>query len=212
MVETKRFRHVLRKALRHRFLSSLLVILGAHDLTGNIGRFKPVSIPVRRMIVHRSYNPATFENDLALLELERPVVFQPHIYVQVPILSNQKCQKMFMLAGHVKAIRDNFVCAGYDGGNRDSCELVGLLSGFLERRRRLAGKAPVSLLGARVVALGRDLSAPPPNSSTVASDLPNLRHLPPRLSLAFFLHRSFFVTNADAACVTRLSHLVMNSA
>nr|XP_050033986.1 serine proteinase stubble-like isoform X1 [Dermacentor andersoni]XP_050033987.1 serine proteinase stubble-like isoform X1 [Dermacentor andersoni] len=140
------------------FLSSLLVILGAHDLSGNIGRFKPVSIPVRRMIVHRSYNPATFENDLALLELERPVVFQPHIvpiclpgrnedftgmpsyvtgwgklshggsvpnvlqYVQVPILSNQKCQKMFMLAGHVKAIRDNFVCAGYDGGNRDSCE------------------------------------------------------------------------------------------
>lgn len=140
------------------FLSSLLVILGAHDLTGNIGRFKPVSIPVRRMIVHRSYNPATFENDLALLELERPVVFQPHIvpiclpgrnedftgrtsfvtgwgklshggsvpnvlqYVPVPILSNQKCQKMFMLAGHAKAIRDNFVCAGYDGGNRDSCE------------------------------------------------------------------------------------------
>lgn len=91
-------------------------------------------------------------------------------------------------------------------------QLVGLLSGFLARRRRLAGKAPVSLLGARVVALGRDLSAPPPNSSTVASDLPNLRHLPPRLSLAFFLHRSFFVTNTDAACVTRLSHLVMNSA
>lgn len=140
------------------FLSSLLVILGAHDLSGDIGRFKPVSIPVRRMIVHRRYNPATFENDLALLELERPVVFQPHIvpiclpgrnedftgrtsfvtgwgklshggtvpnvlqYVQVPILSNEKCQKMFQLAGHIKSIRENFVCAGYDGGNRDSCE------------------------------------------------------------------------------------------
>ncbi|KAH6931703.1 hypothetical protein HPB50_027249 [Hyalomma asiaticum] len=140
------------------FLSSLLVILGEHDLSGDIGRFKPVSIPVRRMIVHRRYNPATFENDLALLELERPVVFQPHIvpiclpernedftgrnsfvtgwgklshggsvpnvlqYVQVPILSNQKCQKMFSLAGHSKAIKDNFVCAGYDAGSRDSCE------------------------------------------------------------------------------------------
>lgn len=140
------------------FLSSLLVILGEHDLSGDIGRFKPVSIPVRRMIVHRRYNPATFENDLALLELERPVEFQPHIvpiclpgrnedftgrtsyvtgwgklshggsvpnvlqYVQVPILSNEKCQKMFLLAGHIKSIRENFVCAGYDGGNRDSCE------------------------------------------------------------------------------------------
>ncbi|XP_077562671.1 uncharacterized protein LOC144178587 isoform X1 [Haemaphysalis longicornis] len=140
------------------FLSSLLVILGEHDLSGDFERLKPISIPVRRMIVHRHYNPATFENDLALLELERPVVFQPHIvpiclparnedftgrtsyvtgwgklshggsvpnvlqYVQVPILSNNKCQQMFMLAGHVKAIRENFVCAGYDRGNRDSCE------------------------------------------------------------------------------------------
>ncbi|KAH8024041.1 hypothetical protein HPB51_020799 [Rhipicephalus microplus] len=43
-------------------------------------------------------------------------------YVQVPILSNEKCQKMFLLAGHIKSIRENFVCAGYDGGNRDSCE------------------------------------------------------------------------------------------
>ncbi|EEC01638.1 serine protease, putative, partial [Ixodes scapularis] len=141
------------------FLSSLLVVLGEHDLSGDYETMKPVSVPVRRMVVHRNYNPATFENDLALLELERPVTFQPHIvpiclpgknedftgrtsyvtgwgklshggsvpnvlqYVQVPILSNNRCQKMFMLAGHVKAIRDNFVCAGYDRGNRDSCEV-----------------------------------------------------------------------------------------
>ncbi|CAN7984352.1 unnamed protein product [Ixodes hexagonus] len=140
------------------FLSSLLVVLGEHDLSGDYEKMKPVSVPVRRMIVHRHYNPATFENDLALLEMERPVTFQPHIvpiclpgknedftgrtsyvtgwgklshggsvpnvlqYVQVPILSNNRCQKMFMLAGHAKSIRDNFVCAGYDRGNRDSCE------------------------------------------------------------------------------------------
>ncbi|KAK8766775.1 hypothetical protein V5799_006448 [Amblyomma americanum] len=140
------------------FLSSLLVILGEHDLSGDYERLKPVSIPVRRMVVHRHYNPATFENDLALLELERPVVFQPHIvpiclpqgdedftgrtsyvtgwgklshggsvpnvlqYVQVPILNNSHCQQMFMEAGHIKSIKKNFVCAGYDRGNRDSCE------------------------------------------------------------------------------------------
>ncbi|XP_064471729.1 serine protease filzig-like isoform X2 [Ornithodoros turicata] len=140
------------------FLSSLLVVLGEHDLSGDYESLKPVSIPVKRMVVHRNYNPATFENDLALLELERPVEFKPHIvpiclpernedftgrtsyvtgwgklshggsvpnvlqYVQVPILSNNKCQKMFKIAGHVKSIRENFVCAGYDHGNRDSCE------------------------------------------------------------------------------------------
>lgn len=29
---------------------------------------------------------------------------------------------MFLSAGHVKAIRDTFVCAGYTDGGKDSCE------------------------------------------------------------------------------------------
>lgn len=29
---------------------------------------------------------------------------------------------MFLTAGHVKAIRDTFVCAGYLDGGKDSCE------------------------------------------------------------------------------------------
>ena len=37
---------------------------------------------VRRVIVHRQYDAATFANDIALLELDSPVAFDEHI---VPI-------------------------------------------------------------------------------------------------------------------------------
>ncbi|GBL77171.1 Serine proteinase stubble [Araneus ventricosus] len=110
------------------------------------------------MVVHRHYNAQTFENDLALLEMEAPVEFLPYVVpiclphrnedftgkmafvtgwgkltaggdvpnilqeVQVPIVSNGECQRMFYQAGHHKAIRSNFVCAGYTSGGQDSCE------------------------------------------------------------------------------------------
>ncbi|XP_022242785.1 transmembrane protease serine 9-like [Limulus polyphemus] len=140
------------------FLASLLVVLGEHDVGGDLESLKPVVKNVKRMIVHRNYNAQSFENDLALLELETPVQFQPHIvpiclpeneedftgktafvsgwgklfhggpvpevlqYVKVPIVRNSKCQQMFLKAGHIKAIRDNFICAGYETGGQDSCE------------------------------------------------------------------------------------------
>ncbi|XP_076311603.1 uncharacterized protein LOC143225667 [Tachypleus tridentatus] len=140
------------------FLASLLVVLGEHDVGGDFESLKPVVKNVKRMIVHRNYNAQSFENDLALLELETPVQFQPHIvpiclpkdgedftgktafvsgwgklfhggpvpeilqYVKVPIVRNSKCQQMFLEAGHIKAIRDNFICAGYETGGQDSCE------------------------------------------------------------------------------------------
>lgn len=62
-----------------RFLGSLVVVLGEYDLTGDIENLKPVARAVRRMIVHRDYNPSTFENDIALLELEAPFRIQPHV-------------------------------------------------------------------------------------------------------------------------------------
>ena len=34
---------------------------------------------VKRVIVHRQYDAATFENDLAILELESPVHYDSHI-------------------------------------------------------------------------------------------------------------------------------------
>jgi len=42
--------------------------------------------------------------------------------VKLPILANSDCQQMFLDAGHVKAIRDTFICAGYLTGGKDSCE------------------------------------------------------------------------------------------
>jgi hypothetical protein len=64
------------------FLGSLVVVLGEYDLTGDIEKLKPVAKPVKRMVVHRDYNPNTFENDIALLELTSPFEVQPHV---VPI-------------------------------------------------------------------------------------------------------------------------------
>jgi secreted trypsin-like serine protease len=63
-------------------LGSLLVIGGDYDLTGDFENLKPVAKKVKRMIVHRDYNPNTFENDIALLELESKFEVQPHV---VPI-------------------------------------------------------------------------------------------------------------------------------
>ncbi|CAG0916241.1 unnamed protein product [Notodromas monacha] len=113
---------------------------------------------VKRVVVHRDYEPKTFENDIALLEMDKAVDFRPHIVpiclpegeedfvgqeaivsgwgrikyggsvpsvlmqVQVPIMKNAECQKMFEKAGHPKKIRDSFLCAGFETGQHDSCE------------------------------------------------------------------------------------------
>lgn len=65
-----------------RFLGSLVVIVGEYDLSHDAEKLKPVAKPVKRMIIHRDYNPNTFENDIALLELESSFDIQPHV---VPI-------------------------------------------------------------------------------------------------------------------------------
>lgn len=64
------------------FLASLVAVFGENDISGDSEAKKPVSRNVRKVIVHRQYDPATFENDLALLELETPIKFDAHI---VPI-------------------------------------------------------------------------------------------------------------------------------
>lgn len=61
------------------FLASLEAVFGELDISGNLESKRPISRKVRRVIVHRQYDAATFENDLALLELEHPVQFDSHI-------------------------------------------------------------------------------------------------------------------------------------
>ena len=43
--------------------------------------------------------------------------------VSVPIINKVKCQTMFTKSGHKKIVRDSFLCAGYDDGKKDSCEV-----------------------------------------------------------------------------------------
>ncbi|XP_041983315.1 serine protease filzig [Aricia agestis] len=61
------------------FLASLVAVFGENDISGDFEPRKPVAKNVRRVIVHRQYDAATFENDLALLELDSPVKFDAHI-------------------------------------------------------------------------------------------------------------------------------------
>lgn len=68
--------------LRRSFLASLVAVFGEFDISNELEPKRSVTKNVRRVIVNRGYDPATFENDLALLELESPVQFDEHI---VPI-------------------------------------------------------------------------------------------------------------------------------
>uniref|UniRef100_T1IUP9 Peptidase S1 domain-containing protein n=1 Tax=Strigamia maritima TaxID=126957 RepID=T1IUP9_STRMM len=61
------------------WLASLLVLLGEYDLTNENENLKTIQRNVRRVIAHRDFVQATFENDIALLEMDRPVDLQPHI-------------------------------------------------------------------------------------------------------------------------------------
>lgn len=61
------------------FLASLVAVFGEYDISGELESKRSVTKNVKRVIEHRQYNPATFENDLALLELESPIHYDTHI-------------------------------------------------------------------------------------------------------------------------------------
>lgn len=160
------------------------VELGEYDLTGPKEQMATMTRKVKRVVVHRDYKAPTFENDIAILELEKAIDRKPHIVpicmpqltdefegrtgivsgwgrlkygmsfhlplslhskqhyldpcsdcttggnvpnvlhqVSVPIMNNTKCQTMFTNSGHKKTVRESFLCAGYDEGKKDSCEV-----------------------------------------------------------------------------------------
>lgn len=61
------------------FLASLVAVFGEFDISGELESKRSLSKNVKRVIVHRQYDAATFENDLALLELESAVTYDQHI-------------------------------------------------------------------------------------------------------------------------------------
>jgi len=42
--------------------------------------------------------------------------------VPVPVVTNSECEVMYRNAGYIEDIPKIFICAGYEGGKRDSCE------------------------------------------------------------------------------------------
>ncbi|XP_045483438.1 serine protease filzig [Harmonia axyridis] len=61
------------------FLASLVAVFGEFDISGELESKRSQSRNVKRVIVNRGYDPLTFENDLALLELESTIKFDQHI-------------------------------------------------------------------------------------------------------------------------------------
>lgn len=62
-----------------RFLASLVAVFGEFDISGVLEPKQSVTKNIKRVVVHREYDAATFENDLALLELESPLHYDTHI-------------------------------------------------------------------------------------------------------------------------------------
>nr|XP_040569289.1 serine proteinase stubble-like isoform X1 [Lepeophtheirus salmonis] len=139
-------------------VAKIRVRIGELDFESSSEPEGHVELKVIQKIVHPEYNYFTFENDLALIKMERRVEFQENIlpiclpgnndlligetgivagwgrlsnggqlpnvlqYVAVPIVSNDRCEGMFLKAGRNEAIPNIFLCAGYDDGGRDSCQ------------------------------------------------------------------------------------------
>ena len=94
-------RHVLTAAhCQPGFLASLMVELGEHDLTGPTEGISTMRKKVKRVVVHKDYKAPTFENDIAVLELESDIERQPHIVpICMPMLTDEFEGKTAIVTG-----------------------------------------------------------------------------------------------------------------
>jgi secreted trypsin-like serine protease len=87
-------RHVLTAAhCQPGFLASLMVELGEYDIAGQSEHMATMQKKVKRVVVHKDYKAPTFENDIAILELDSDITRQPHI---VPICMPESLNKVFI--------------------------------------------------------------------------------------------------------------------
>ena len=59
--------------------TKILLIMGEHDIYNHRQPFPMEGRKVKKIITHPKFDLRSFENDLALLELDSPVEYQPHI-------------------------------------------------------------------------------------------------------------------------------------
>lgn len=57
----------------------LRVRLGDHDISSDDDGVTPVDAAIQSVIKYKSFDPRTFQNDLAILLLKSPVEFNKHI-------------------------------------------------------------------------------------------------------------------------------------
>ena len=67
------------KLVRRTPATNLRLRLGDHNLRGQTEKFTHEEYGVKRKIVNEKYNPATYQNDIALLELSQEVTYKQHI-------------------------------------------------------------------------------------------------------------------------------------
>ncbi|XP_076341775.1 serine proteinase stubble-like [Tachypleus tridentatus] len=60
-------------------LSQIRIRVGEYDFSSVLEPYPYIERGVKKKVVHPSYNFFTYENDLALVKLEEPVEFRPHI-------------------------------------------------------------------------------------------------------------------------------------
>lgn len=60
-------------------MANLVAVFGEFDISGELEKKRSVTKNIKRIVVHREYDAATFENDLALLEMESPIHYDTHI-------------------------------------------------------------------------------------------------------------------------------------
>ena len=57
-------------------------------------------IQVKRVVVHKDYKAPTFENDIAILELEEPISRQPHVVpICMPLDDDKFLDRMGIVTG-----------------------------------------------------------------------------------------------------------------
>lgn len=59
--------------------SNIKIRLGDYNLRAQTEQYPHEEYSVKRKVVNENYNPATYQNDIALLELSQDVIYRPHI-------------------------------------------------------------------------------------------------------------------------------------